>query len=573
MRKNLLFICLLIIPYIVCAEQTLTTAQKVKAESSVRNYFDLLSRYAAQPMGADALSIRDDIVLMFENLYNAPVYNDLLALKHKTNLSASCTIDDYLLSFGVLNDADSYTFRITYDSVVCQPLLEPSYADGYDDLNALVYVRKQIEGGGISEHVTNVIRYNLNTDKISYIEKASFSTSDEDVNFILKNHLGYSTSKLNEVAGRCYQEKKYVNAYLLYEKAAQRDDMDSQFALANMLYKRKGCTNYAEFATQNMAKFWLKKIYFKYYKNSGVRLYSGIWKQVQDMMTIVFKDEKKFRSDPEDKPFNSGLMKYKVPGKNLFGFFNHKGKMVIPTIYSSAFAFSEGLAAVSKNGKFGFIDSKGNNVIPYQYDDISPFVNGTASVIVADTIDGSIHKISFIINRKGEKISENFDYIGWRNRKSEMLMVARRGNKWGFINGLGEVKIPFIFDEYRNQSSVFSSVSDHIVSVLKNGKWGFVDVSSSEGEIIVKPQYKDVGTFSFGMAWVNDGTGMSYIDKNGNVVCGKYVKCSPFNAGGLACVKYEKDTKDAYLINKRGEIVYYCNEDEKGNLSSLRRTK
>lgn len=572
MKKKLLFICLLAFPFAVFADSSLSLEQRARAESAVKNYFDLLARYAAQPMGAEALDIRNDIVLMFENMYNAPVYNDLLEFKAITDMGASCTIDDYLLSFGLLNDKKSYVFQISCDSIECQPFQEPSYAQGYNDLNALVYVRKFIEGGGVSKKITNVIRYNLNTDKISYIENASFSTNDEDVKFLLKNNLGYSTAKLRELAGRCFQEKKYKQAYQLYEQAAIRDDMDAQYALANMLWERQGCEEYGLLATINMTKFWLKKIYFK--SENGITFNDRFNNSVEDMMDIVFYDESTFYSDSEDRPFNSGLMKYKVPEKELYGFINQKGEVVISTKYTSAAAFSDGLALVKINGKWGYIDSKDEIVIPAIYSSASIFINGTASVSLRDTVNNKIRVEFFIINKKGEKISESFDDIAWRNSKNEMLAIARRGNKFGFINGLGKIKIPFIYDAYRRSRRWANTASDHITAICQNGKWGFIDTSSSEGKIIVSPQYKDASYFIFGMAWVSsDGIKRSFIDRNGNIVCGGFVVCSDFNNSGLAIIKYNKNSKDAYLINKRGDVVFYCDEDGKGNITNIRRKK
>lgn len=552
------------------AEQILSTQQRQNAEAAVKRYFDLLSRYVAEPMGEEGAKISFTILEMFENRTDAPVYNELIELKDKTGLDASCTISDYLLAFGPLSEKYGYTFRVTYDSIVCQPLVEPSFTN---DLNALVYVRKHIEGGGISETLTNVIRYNPKVDKLSYIEKASFSTDAEDIDFLLKNHFGYSTAKLNEMAARCFQEKKYKQAFDLYEQAAMRDDMNAQYALANMLWKRQGCEEYGLFATVNMTKFWLKKIYFKYAGSKlGVKIYDdGIYRPVKDMIDIVFSDESTFYSNSEDRPFNSGLMKYKVPGKDLYGFLNKKGEMAIPTQYTSASAFSDGLARVTINGKNGYINTRGEISIPAIYENASDFINGTAFVSLADTIKGKVNERFFIINKKGEKISEDFDYIGWRNRKEEMLMPAKRGNKWGFINGIGKIKVPFIYDDYHRLKAYLSTASDHLTAICQNGKWGFIDINSSEGKIVVPLQYKAVGSFSFGMAWVNDGTKLSFIDKTGKIVCGGFKVCSDFNASGLAGVQYDKSTTKAALINKRGEIVYYFDRDEKGTIINLRK--
>ena len=451
-------------------------------------------------------------------------------------------------------------------------MVEPSFTN---DLNALIYVRKHIEGGGVSKTLTNVIRYNPKIDKLSYIEKASFSTDATDIDFLLKNHYGYSTTKLNEIAARCFKEKKYKQAYELYEQAAMRDDMNAQYALANMLWKRQGCEEYGLLATINMTKFWLKKIYFKYMGSKlGVKFFDdGIYSSVEDMINIVFSDEDTFYADSEDRPFNSGLMKYKVPGKNLYGFLNMKGEIAIPVQYTSASAFSDGLARVTINGKNGYINNNGEISIPAIYNNASDYINGTASVSLVDTIKGKVNERFFIINKKGERISDNFDYIGWRFRKEEMLMPARRGNKWGFINGVGKIKVPFIYDKYRRLKAYLNTASDHLTAICQRGKWGFIDINSSEGKIIVPLQYKAVGNFSFGMAWVNDGIKLSFIDKFGNVVCAGFKRCSDFNANGLASVQYDKNTTESALINKRGEIIYYFDTDDKSNIYNLRKRK
>ena len=567
MKKILLYICLLCLPSVAFAEQALSAEQRQRVEAAVKTYFNQLARYAAEPMGAEAGQISFDISEMFENRLDAPVYNDLVALKDKTGIDASCTISDYLLSFGPLSEKYGYKFRITYDSIVCHPLVEPSNDNA---MNALVYVRKHIDGGGVSETLVNVIRYNLNTDKLSYIEKSSFTTSDEDINFLLENHYGYSTAKLSEMAARCFQEKKYKQAYQLYEQAAIRDDMDAQYALANMLWKRQGCDEYGLFATINMTKFWLKKIYFKYIEaDQGVKLFDiGIYQPVQKMMDFVFYDESELVADEEDRPFNSGLMKYKVPDKELYGFFNQKGEMVIPAKYPFASAFSEGLALITIDEKSGYIDTKGNFVIPAIYNSASVFINGTASVSLTDQ---SNREVYFFINKKGDKISEDFDFIKDRDRKEEMLTGARRGNKYGFVDGFGKIKIPFIYDDCHKSHVYDNTSSDHFTAICQNGKWGFIDTSSSEGRIIVSPQYENVGVFSFGAAWVYDGQSYSFVDKTGSIICGGYVYCTPFNAMGLSCVKITMDTDEAYLINKKGEIVYYCSRDERGRLYNLRR--
>ena len=50
------------------------------------------------------------------------------------------------------------------------------------------------------------------------------------------------------------------------------------------------------------------------------------------------------------------------------GYYNsYTGKIVVEAQYRRAWVFSEGLAAVQKNGHIGFINRKGEVVIPFRY--------------------------------------------------------------------------------------------------------------------------------------------------------------------------------------------------------------
>ena len=86
------------------------------------------------------------------------------------------------------------------------------------------------------------------------------------------------------------------------------------------------------------------------------------------------------------------------------GYYNsYTGKIVIPAQYRRAWVFSEGLAAVQKNGMIGFINRKGEVVIPFKYpyhgNPLSSFVFENGHCIVADTTGKC-----GVINRKGEWI-------------------------------------------------------------------------------------------------------------------------------------------------------------------------
>lgn len=86
------------------------------------------------------------------------------------------------------------------------------------------------------------------------------------------------------------------------------------------------------------------------------------------------------------------------------GYYNsYTGKIVVPAQYRRAWVFSEGLAAVQKNGQIGFINRRGDVVIPFRYpyhgNPLSEFIFKDGHCVVADTTGKC-----GVINRKGEWI-------------------------------------------------------------------------------------------------------------------------------------------------------------------------
>ena len=94
------------------------------------------------------------------------------------------------------------------------------------------------------------------------------------------------------------------------------------------------------------------------------------------------------------------------------GYYNsYTGKIVVEAQYRRAWIFSEGLAAVQKNGQIGFINRKGEEVIPFRYpyhgNTLTEFIFKNGHCVVADTTGKC-----GIINRKGEwTIQPKYDNI------------------------------------------------------------------------------------------------------------------------------------------------------------------
>jgi len=69
---------------------------------------------------------------------------------------------------------------------------------------------------------------------------------------------------------------------------------------------------------------------------------------------------------------------------DLQGYLNLQGTVAIPFEFEQVESFSEGLAAVMRNGKWGYIDRQGRTVIPIRHDRAGWFKNGLAFAKIGD---------------------------------------------------------------------------------------------------------------------------------------------------------------------------------------------
>jgi hypothetical protein len=100
------------------------------------------------------------------------------------------------------------------------------------------------------------------------------------------------------------------------------------------------------------------------------------------------------------------------------GFIDKKGNWSINPIFTYAGKFSEGVAGVGTGGN-------------------TSLTHGEAQLLSG--------KISyFLIDLKGNRITkESYDHI---SIYSEGLIAVKKDNKWGYLDGKGEIQIPFQFD-------------------------------------------------------------------------------------------------------------------------------
>lgn len=147
------------------------------------------------------------------------------------------------------------------------------------------------------------------------------------------------------------------------------------------------------------------------------------------------------------------------------GYIDQDGDIKVPLEYQSMFSnFSEGYAAVAKDGKWGYIDKNGNVEVAFFFDWTCAFKNGLALVEKSK-------KWGYI--DKGGEIIINFDYESLGEFSEEGLAKALKDGKWGFIDKNEDIVIPFIYDKV-------SSFSEGLAFVEIDGKTFLIDSSGKE---------------------------------------------------------------------------------------------
>ncbi len=198
--------------------------------------------------------------------------------------------------------------------------------------------------------------------------------------------------------------------------------------------------------------------------------------------------------------------------------------------------FSEGLAAVCKNGKWGYIDSLGRLLIPCQYDEASGFSEGLAKV-KKDGKYGAINKTGKI-----EIPIEWSDMSGF----SEGISAVVKGGKTGFIDNMGKV---IVAPKYEG-SGVFK---DGMAVVVANGKYGFVDKTGKE---VIAPRWDYAYSFFDGYAMVLENRKVGFIDKTGSVAIEPvWDDAVSFSEGYAPVMQKSGDTELWGYISTSGNIL------------------
>lgn len=244
-----------------------------------------------------------------------------------------------------------------------------------------------------------------------------------------------------------------------------------------------------------------------------------------------------------------GLAEVKKNGK--WGFVDKTGQVVVPLQYDYAWGFHGGLSVVVSNDKRGFIDKTGQVVVPLQYDWVEEdFSNGR---IFAEVKRNGRNGRTYYVSKFGD------EYTGVGSVSEGLVWVENNG-KWGYVDTTGRVVISLQFDFAKD-------FSEGLAGVQKNGKWGFIDKT---GKMVIAPQYDIPRSFKNGQAQVgveDDGKTPEnfYIDKTGKVLT-KRSSLAEFRKkitqGDDVLYKTSNDSGKGMIFEIKGNLVQVQTTEE-----------
>jgi hypothetical protein len=225
----------------------------------------------------------------------------------------------------------------------------------------------------------------------------------------------------------------------------------------------------------------------------------------------------------EDVLFSKGVARVLLNGNAIF--IDSKGKKIQDCIYERIEPFHAGLAAVKLNEKWGFIDSTLRQIIPCIYDgtpmfpgfsdhypNIAPVFTETGLCVVA----GEFRTFYTIIDKTGKQIIPwTTDLIVIPNNDKYLSSLQING-KYGFINYLGQIEIPPIYDDiiFDNEFSSIYLLSDYEPLAIRiKDKYGFINI---KGDVVVPLIYDKAEYFVDGKAKVRINGEEFYINKYGH---------------------------------------------------------
>lgn len=200
---------------------------------------------------------------------------------------------------------------------------------------------------------------------------------------------------------------------------------------------------------------------------------------------------------PVDRFVSMRLEKDEEP---VYGIVDRNGRSILPISYDNIQDYSEGIAAVQRDGRWSFVGKDGTPITERTFANARGFHDGRAW-----TSEGFINMAGKVV------IGEPYSLLA--SDFSNGLSRISMDGKYGYMNTQGKVVVVPQFD-------LAGEFREGLAWVFVNGKYGYINV---KGGIVIEPQFDYAEDFSFGMARVMIGEDYFCINKNGEDISSQSV--------------------------------------------------
>jgi tetratricopeptide (TPR) repeat protein len=258
MKKPLLLVWLLACYMNVFSQEAqLTDEQQNEARTLVRNYYHYLQQWADNPNS----DLDKNIFPLFSLGEGARVYDDLVT----NNMTA---LNLYVNRYYELKD-EGIKISLSEDinSVEVRGFTTEEIIKSKDAKVAVTVLTKQTKGSKIVKKAPNTFLINLEKKKIAKIEGEyqeflsnlaqsanAYDTSATEANAEMLDNI-FDGWYMNAIL--LYNVKKYEEALALFEKAAIRGHLKSQYEAGLMYFLKKGCGKLKKKERETRGYNWL----------------------------------------------------------------------------------------------------------------------------------------------------------------------------------------------------------------------------------------------------------------------------------------------------------------------------
>lgn len=218
----------------------------------------------------------------------------------------------------------------------------------------------------------------------------------------------------------------------------------------------------------------------------------GIWTRVSVSNQLLARNED-VQFDRIGSLSQIGIATAVINGK--YRFINPELKVAAPE-WDDAATFSEGINAVSLNGKWAIVDQDNwSSITDYPYMDVAR--NRYDLVCVEGRIVAADSQGYFLMDQELNPVSQQ-RHEEIRAFESAEPTAYREGEKWGFLSRADEIVIA---PQYEDALPFVNGYA----AVKRDGLWGYINL---QGEMIAEPQFVEAQSVrSNGVAYVRNAEG------------------------------------------------------------------